>query len=202
AATYRRQPTWQRAVPGGLTRDRWPVLLAWLRQRHHLGDWLNGAVRPDDVEECAERGVNLLGHFRYPSGLQVAALGARAALRSAGLKVSARDVPVSRAAALPGRDGFLGLHPYSVTVATMAPQPFAEDCYERAGLAADPNTYRIGYWMWELESVPRAFRRRAGWLHELWAPTRFVGDAFRRDLPLPVFDVLPGLQMPADVRLP
>src|SRR5262249_49375505 len=28
------------------------------------------------------------------------------------------------------------------------------------------------------------------------------GDAFRRDLSLPIFDVLPGLQMPSDVRLP
>src|SRR5262249_1429867 len=42
----------------------------------------------------------------------------------------------------------------------------------------------------------------AAWLHELWAPTRFVADALRRDLPLPVFDMLPGIEMPPADRVP
>jgi glycosyltransferase involved in cell wall biosynthesis len=201
AATYRRQPSWQRAVPGGLTRQGWPALLAWLRHTHRLGAWLDDA-RLDVWDEPQARGVNLFGHFRYPSGLQSAAFSTLAALKSAGFDVSARDVPVSRGTDLPGRADYLGLHPYPITVATMAPQPFAEDCYDRSGLATDPETYRIGYWMWELDDLPDACRRRAGWLHEIWAPTSFIGAAFRRSLALPVFDVLPGLEIPAAVRLP
>jgi glycosyltransferase involved in cell wall biosynthesis len=177
--------------------------LAWLRRRYGAGDWLYQAVRPEDHEIRETRGVNLLGHFRYPSGLQTAAFSALAALKCAGYAVSARDVPVSSRTDLPGRDGFLGLHPYPITVATMAPQPFAEDCYERAGLAPRPDTYRIGYWSWELDDLPNTCRRRVGWLNELWAPTSFIGDAFRRAIPsLPVIDMLPGLEIPPTVRLP
>lgn len=203
AATYLRQPLWQRSVPGGLTGDGWPRLLTWLRDHYRLDDWIELAVRPDAPEPSEERGVNLLGHFRYPSGLQTAAFSALAALRSAGFAVSARDVPVSPKTDLPGRDDFLGLHPYPITVATMAPQPFAEDCYERAGLAMRTGVYRIGYWSWELDDLPSTCRRRVGWLSELWAPTSFIGDAFRRAIPsLPVLAMLPGLEIPPDVRRP
>jgi glycosyltransferase involved in cell wall biosynthesis len=201
AATYRRQPGWQRAVPGGLTRQGWPALLAWLRHRYRPGAWMDEA-RLDAWDEPQKRGVNLLGHFRYPSGLQTAAFSALAALSSAGFDVSVRDVPVSRTTDVPGREGCLGLHPYPITVATMAPQPFAEDCYERSGLAANAQTYRIGYWSWELDDLPDACHRRAGWLNEVWAPTSFIGDAFRRSLSLPVFDVLPGLEIPTTHPLP
>src|SRR5262249_2329148 len=128
--------------------------------------------------------------------------------KDAGFAVSPRDVPVSRQTDLPGRDDFLGLHPYPITIATMAPQPFAEDCYERSGLAMRPNTYPIGYWSWALDDLPATCRRppcrpRLRWLHERWAPTRFIGHAFRRAVPsLPVIDMLPGLEVLPVVNLP
>ncbi len=147
-------------------------------------------------------GVNVLAHFRYPSGLQVAALNVLTGLEQAGLHPSRRDVPVSVRTDLPGRDGFLDLQPYPVSLVCLAPEPLAEDCYPRAGLAMRPGTYRIGYWYWELEEVPRRWRLHTRWLSELWAPTRFVGDALRRVMPLPVVDMLAGMRMPPVVDVP
>jgi glycosyltransferase involved in cell wall biosynthesis len=208
AATYRRQPDWQKSVPHGLGREGWDELRQWVRRQYGIrGNWLARAVRPEEpAPEVAARtsrpGVNVLGHFRYPSGLQIAGLNMVAGLESAGVAVSPRDVPTGIPTDLVGREEYLGLHPFGVTISQLAPEPLAEDCYPRAGLAMRPDDYRIGCWYWEVEEVPVRWRHHARWLHELWAPTRFIGEALRRALPLQVVDMLAGMRMPPEVHLP
>ncbi|WP_051335630.1 glycosyltransferase family 4 protein [Methylocapsa acidiphila] len=41
----------------------------------------------------------------------------------------------------------------------------------------------IAYWAWELETVPAQWARAAVQADEIWTPSRFVADAFRRALP-------------------
>jgi glycosyltransferase involved in cell wall biosynthesis len=38
----------------------------------------------------------------------------------------------------------------------------------------------IGYWAWELETVPPAWLDAAPFVHEVWVPSRFVAEAARR----------------------
>ena len=40
--------------------------------------------------------------------------------------------------------------------------------------------YRIGYWAYELEKIPPAWVRAANFLHEIWAPSRFVAQSLIR----------------------
>jgi glycosyltransferase involved in cell wall biosynthesis len=200
AALYRRHPEWQRAVPNALTTIGWESLRSWIARRYRVdGSWLRDAILPASASP-SRRGVNVFAHFRYPSGVQVAASNTVAALRGAGWEVSCRDVPT--AGDLPGRDGFLGLHPFPVTISHLPPQPHASNAYAVAGLAQQPDTYRIGYWYWELDTAPRSWRRHARWLHEIWAPTRFIADAVRGVVPLPVLEVPPGIVMPRPTRVP
>ncbi len=202
AATYRRNPDWQERVPDGLSPTGWPVLREWVRRTYRVrGDWLDRAARPDG-DAPRSPGVNVLGHFRYPSGLQVAASNLVASLERVGRHVSVRDVPTNVATDLVGRDGFLGTHPYPVTISQLPPEPFAADSYPRAGLHMHPDRYRIGYWYWEAEQVPGHWRKHARWLHELWAPTRFIGTVLRGAMPMPVVDMLAGMRMPPVVHLP
>ncbi len=42
--------------------------------------------------------------------------------------------------------------------------------------------YRIGYWAYELESLPQDWRPTARALHEIWTPSQFVADAVRRSI--------------------
>ena len=122
------------------------------------------------------------------------------ALRRTGWDVSCRDVPTG--ADLPGRDGYLGMHPYPVTISHLPPEPHGINAYPLAGLHPRPGTYRIGAWYWELERAPRSWRRHAGWLDEIWAPTPFIAEALRGVVPMPVVDMLPGIPMPLDARPP
>jgi glycosyltransferase involved in cell wall biosynthesis len=57
-------------------------------------------------------------------------------------------------------------------------------------LAAQPALLRterlIGYFMWELETVPRQFHRALGLVDEIWTATEFVAQAFRNVTDTPV----------------
>jgi glycosyltransferase involved in cell wall biosynthesis len=48
--------------------------------------------------------------------------------------------------------------------------------------AALSGRYRIGYWAYELESLPQDWRPTARALHEIWTPSQFVADAVRRSI--------------------
>lgn len=157
---------------------------------------------PSPEGERGARGVNLLAHFCYPCGLQVAAMNTLAAFESAGWAVSCRDVPNRMATDRPNRRRWLGLHPYPVTIVQLAPDRLGRNAYFVAGLDEKANVQRIGYWYWELETVPKAWAKQADWLDEIWAPTRFIGDALRRVMPIPVIDMLPGLPPPPVVEMP
>lgn len=200
-AAYRRTPAWQVAVRDALDRpEAWEQLKSHVAAAHRITEpWLKRAKFPAASEPARVDGVNILGHFNYPSGLQVACRNMLEAYRRAGIPTSVRDVPSSYAYDEVGRDHLLGMHPHPITLTTMAPEPLHEECYGRAGLAMREGTYRIGYWYWELEEAPAAWRSHESWLHEIWAPTRFIGEALRKVMTVPVKVMLPGIPMPEPV---
>jgi glycosyltransferase involved in cell wall biosynthesis len=59
----------------------------------------------------------------------------------------------------------------------------------------------IGYWAWELEILPRAWRRGFRYVHEVWVPSEFVARAIRRETDLPVRVVPHPVTAPPASRL-
>lgn len=43
--------------------------------------------------------------------------------------------------------------------------------------------FTVGYWAWELERIPPAWRAAFRYVDEVWTPSRFVADAVRADAP-------------------
>jgi len=154
----------------------------------------NGALK-HSIHGKLLSGVNVLSHFCYPSGLQQAALFTCKALRSVNLDVSRRDVPTSPVFDIEARGDFLGLELHPVTIINVAPRPYFVDAYHRSGLLRRSGIRRIAYWAWELDSIPADWIELASLVDTIWAPTRFVADAFRRHMPLPVHEVLPGVEL-------
>jgi glycosyltransferase involved in cell wall biosynthesis len=140
-------------------------------------------------------GANILSHFCYPSGLQRMGLLTARALEKAGLKVSCRDVPTSPLRDTDVRTGFLGLESFPFTIVNVAPQPYFRSAYELSGLLRRSDVYRIAYWVWELDDIPPQWVKLTPLFDEIWAPTKFVADAFRRRMPTPVHEVL----LPVDI---
>src|SRR5207248_8758151 len=143
----------------------------------------------------AGRGVNMLSRFCYPSGLQRAALTARAALEGAGIQTSCRDVPSGVPTTLEDRAPWLGLEVYPVTLIMVAPIPHFENVYAQAGLARRTRVYRIATWYWELDAIPEEWASLAGSVDEMWAPTKFIADTMRSRLTTPIYDMLPAVSL-------
>ena len=59
-----------------------------------------------------------------------------------------------------------------------------------------PGTTHIGFLLWELETLPRAHALAGEVLDEVWAPTRFVQDIYRRAYDIPVTWVGKGFDLP------
>lgn len=145
--------------------------------------------------------MNVLAHFEYASGLQQAALGLVEALHRAGIPTSLRDLPVTFRAD-PHAPRRLGLEEFDTTIYVAAVNTFPHEWYPRAGLGMRPGVRRIAVWYWEMEDIPAEWVPQLGWPDEVWAPTRFLADTFRKYVRVPVVPMLPGVELPPFTPLP
>ncbi|MFO0851532.1 MAG: glycosyltransferase family 4 protein [Gemmataceae bacterium] len=198
AATYRMQPSWQEAVPDALTPAGWPMLVRYVKERYTVTDrWLSQARLPAPDSRLPTPGVNLFAHFRHPCGLQQAALALADAAGRAGLGTSLRDLPADFPGDLTDRTPYDGLEEYdvSVVVAGINSPPMAY--LERCGAHLRPGVKRAAVLYWESDRPPADLADRLRGIDEVWAPTRFVTDALRPALSIPVVPLLPGIELPA-----
>lgn len=192
-------------------RERFPEALEDMDQARALLSWLGEGAKdlPGDVRSwCASlepeataraicaRGVNVIGHFCYPSGLRTSVQSIVDGLQRADRAVSLRDVPVDRHKDEPIHHHFVGLEHHDTTLLHIQPDPHFRDAYFLSGLhPRQPRSYRIGYWYWEMDTVPETWKPAVLQTDELWAATRFVADALKSRLDQPVFTLAPGMAL-------
>jgi glycosyltransferase involved in cell wall biosynthesis len=201
AYAYRLQPEWQARFPEALTEPGWPRFAQFIRDTlSNESRWLKRSHTPPT--KTAGRGVNVVAHFRYASGLQEAALGIVDGFRDAGRAVARRDLPVIFPCDWTDRERYVDLEPYDTSIFVAAVNTFQPEWYAKAGLHPRPGVRRIAVWYWELESVPAAWHAHMQWPDEVWAPTHYIAEAFRPIVTCPVVPMLPGVSVPAFERKP
>jgi GT2 family glycosyltransferase/glycosyltransferase involved in cell wall biosynthesis len=196
---YAAHETWQRTIPDAFVDgNRMRMLVAWLRQQEipsadaHPEWW---ALLEAEMAADGFVGLNVIGHFCYPSGLQASARSIVESLCRVGVRTASRDVPTQIATDIPGHGDYLGLEVHDVSLVHVQPEPFFETLYVRAGLAERSGVYRIGLWYWELEIVPSEWGRIGAALDEIWAPTRFVARALAPVMAQPIVPMMPGVEL-------
>jgi len=131
----------------------------------------------------------LSGFFGDVRGLSAAARLTAASLFSAGLEPILDDLAPQLELPLYARRDFPLAEPGGVWISNCNAPELKRMVYMYPNAALN-SRYRIGYWAYELESLPQDWRPTARALHELWAPSQFVADAIRRsigdDLPVTV----------------
>ena len=146
-------------------------------------------------------GVNVLGLFRYPSGLQQAVVGLIEGLAANSIRTALRDVPVRTTRDRRPRDGFDGLERFPLTIISTGLDIGCGDAYRIAGLHPQRDAYRIAVWWWELDRLPPEWLDRGREVDEIWAPTTFIAGALG-SLGKPVYRMPPGVELPVFKRLP
>lgn len=199
--SYWARDAWRAAHPDALSDERGArALLAWLSSREAalpeaVRDWCH-RLDPEAVAvEIVRPGVNVIGHFCYPSGLRVSVESMVEAMRLAGVSTSLRDVRTDIKDD-PHHVDFRGMECNDVTILHTQPEPYFDDAYKRSHLfQRSPRTYRIAYWYWEFDSIPDSWVAHARKVDEVWAATEFVARGLRERLSIPVRTLFPGVKL-------
>ena len=158
----------------------------WTRQlRHNL-----------NTGEHKKNGVNVVAHFSYPSGLQEAAIGLCQGLNSVGWRTTEADLTLPSNLAHWSPASEPGMELFDTSIQVTAVNIFPNEWLPRIGLAARRDVHRIAVWYWELEELPAEWLNSMDWANEVWAPTSFLVNTFRKYLKVPVVGMLPGVELP------
>jgi glycosyltransferase involved in cell wall biosynthesis len=157
-----------------------------------VGSRLRHPFRRVDPREPAPHGVNVVGYLDVTSGLGERARELVATLRAGGLAVSEWSVPGhgQRMEATTGTPIV-----YDSTIAVVTAVQLADVCQQVPEPFERPDL-TVGYFFWELAEVPDEQQWGIGLVDEIWAPTRFVADAYRAATDTPVRDVPLPLPVP------
>ncbi len=154
---------------------------------------INSAPLPERRPIAAlEPGPLLLsGFFGEVLGVGAAARLTAEGLRRAGLKPRLDDLAPQLELPLYARRDFPLSEPGGVWISHCNAPELKRMVYMYPNTALS-SRYRIGYWAYELESLPQDWRPTARALHEIWTPSQFVADSVKRS----VGDDIPVTVMP------
>lgn len=199
--TYLNQPDWQGRFPRALREDQsWKDLLGWVGSNYGIRN-IDFSVRPNLLEGIQQADVQVVGHFGYPSGLEVATRAVVSALESAGMCVGMRQIS-AHPKDPPHAMAYRALIEARQTIVVMSPEPYFADWARRAGVCLPGNHKTIAIWYWELSEVPSHWKELAQHAAEIWAPTRFIQQALGRVVNVPVVPMLPAVTLISFDRLP
>ncbi len=143
-------------------------------------------------------GVNIYGYLRGQFGLGESARQYARALLQAGYPVDLADVRISIPHAC-GDDSLASLLEHGVShginVVFVNPDHYHE---VRPQLAA--GGYTIGFWFWELDTIPDEWMAAVDQVDEIWVASSFVEEAFRRATAKPVIRI-PHPVRPSDAAM-
>lgn len=146
-------------------------------------------------------GLNVIGYLRAESGVAEAARATLRACRAAGVPAAAieyaREAPSRMAEPLPG--GFARTPKFGVTLLHLNADQSAYAIADHAD--ALTGKYRIASWSWELPEFPALWSDAERQLDEVWAPSTFCAEAFRRRLTVPVTHMPHAIDVPVPAGL-
>ena len=203
---YYAREHWQTQHPRALEDEsKGAAFIDWLQSDEvthsaEVSAWCRHLNKQAVVRELVAPGVNVLGHFCYPSGLRVSVEALVDSLKRAGVATSLRDIRTDKKDD-PCHLAFDGLEDFDITIIHTQPEPFFEEVYARVDLAERTRrTYRIAYWYWEFDSIPDSWIEQAATVDEVWVATEFVAKGVRERLSIPVRTLFPGVKLGAYQR--
>ncbi|OYU78321.1 MAG: hypothetical protein CFE32_02140 [Alphaproteobacteria bacterium PA3] len=134
--------------------------------------------------------VTILGSFSSPIGHGVAAKLLDYELRSHGIIVRRIDASEWIGAPIDPKLVIRSEEPAPDDVLIVALNPdVAIHALAKLGKEKLRNRKVIGYWVWELEVVPRFWKLAGRFVHEIWTPSKFSAEALGKLFDVPVYVV-------------
>lgn len=206
---YLSSQEWQKRFPRAMhDSESCGEFLEFLNSQQGGGDndvrnWLATLDKEELHAQLTVPGVNLFGHFSYPSGLRTSTESVGKGLAAQGVRCSLINVPVSLKNDEPSGSMLAGPELFDVSIVHVQPEPFFNEVRQRADIAERRKTpYQIGYWYWEFDSIPPSWDVAAERCDELWTATEFIAKGLRERYRKPVHVFFPGVELPDFRRYP
>lgn len=164
-----------------LTHRLWRALPAGPRRRALSSATAMMAPRPDRVPPPAAVGLAVAGELTRPSGLGESARLMLSALKGMGVPNVALDIgdPVARKQ----RRDRLVLPPPAMPLVMHVNAPLLPLALLRVPRRLAAGRRVIGYWAWELPTMPAAWKLGLSFVHEIWVLSQFTARAVSSMLP-------------------
>jgi glycosyltransferase involved in cell wall biosynthesis len=161
-----------RALPPGLRRHAFTRAAAWL------------APRPDQPPPCARGGVAVGGELGRASGLGEGGRLMLQGLSALGLPAWSFDAGVVAPGGAEAAERWpsAGL-PEGVPLVLHVNAPMLPGALLRLPRGALRGRRVVGYWAWELPTVPANWYQAAPFVHDVWVPSRFTAAALEAVTP-------------------
>lgn len=172
------------------------------QQLAHIAARIHALRSQKDTARLRSDGFDLVGHARAESGLGE---NMRALSRSC----IAAEVPCSVINIDAGGDS-------GISDNTLVPLIALERLFQRQVICVNPDamaivahhegsdafieSYKIGYWFWELERLPPLWTLMASSMQEMWVAAEFVRKALVSAVSIPVYTVPPSVTPPGPSR--
>ena len=201
---YLSRPDLRHEFPDVFGTDR-PAFLAWVREFGRPEYDLPAAGdRPDDRTASVSSGVpsvtipglsgerlglNLAGYAMSEKGLGEALRATARAATAAEIPFCVVDFSDPGSTNLDRTLGDALQHnPYPINVVHVTAEQLPHFVRAR-GAEFLRGKYNIGFWMWELSDLPRAFHRSFGYLDEVWVASNYCLETIARVSPVPVLKI-------------
>ena len=148
-------------------------------------------------------GINLYGLFRAEIGLSQGAKLYTRALEQGGISHALLNLdfmPQLSQTDLSYDDRLATENPYAINVTHLNP-PEWRDGYSIYLQSQFDRRYNIIVILWELEKLPREWLFIFDYVDEIWAPSRFIAEAVRKETDKPVTVIPYGMEVPYDETL-
>lgn len=145
-------------------------------------------------------GINLVGYLQAETGMGEVARGLARSLEAAGVPVSLHSLDLNVLARSADRSfaPATSSFPYGINLLAVNADQVGP-AVEHLGADLFAGRYNVGYWLWELDVFPEAWRSAFDPLQEVWTPSTFCVDAFSSLSPVPVRRVPIPVEAPAEI---
>ena len=149
--------------------------------------------RVTEFDKNLKTGINCIGHLKGQFGLGQGARLLCRAIKESKYDFAAIDADAGSSVKY-GDTEFDSIltkeFPYNINILNLIPH----NINRQLSIENLKNRYNIGYWVFELEDIPKFWHERFKYVNEIWTPSNFCSDAFKKVSPVPVFTIPYGVE--------
>lgn len=149
------------------------------------------------MKEENKIGINISGYINKDFGLGVAVRSNINAIKSVGIPFVVNDINFKISEEI--KDGSYKIenlsldNPYKINLIQVNFDNMGQFYNEKEKKYFE-NHYNIGFWAWELDSIPDEAKKYFGLLDEIWVPSNFCAEAISKSAPIPIIKIMHSIE--------